>query len=531
MAAFAPKQKPIPLAASPKAKGNPMMNGALGDSEAATENEYESFRSEELLKVSQELRKALPSLEEYLEPYVEALDPESGIEAEYHPGNDPLYAWRAMRLYARHQLPLLKHCRKPRDLERITREWYRSKGKEIPGGMMSPLPDEEEEESCASKLDEEDADARDLHDDEGDLKTHEYDELDEEDEGSPMHDDRVVNEGCDEEAPHAKEESESPDNKDTESDQEETGRESDTSTKNEYASDAGSFGDKVGTDIVEAKSPLEEKLVDATDEGEGKSESPREEKLVDVQDKVEGKTEEEPTLQIESDDLGQSLTKAKHEPSSQVAQAKPNDDAKNSGKQSRNKRERERDRKRKRSPSVGRERGGKGPRGDRRGGGRGGRRDGGLPNGRDRGRRDGSPNRGGGRREDNSPPRGRGPPPSRPNPGPSVATPPFNRGGGRHNDRSPPRGGRPEGPPRRREDEGPSRRRDDEGPPRRREDEGPPRRRDDEGPSRRRDNEGPPRRLDDEGPASRNSSGRGGAGRRRDDHRRGRDGFSDGGRR
>ena len=493
-AAFAPKQKPKVVAASPKTKGNPMMNGALGDSEAAAENEYESFRSEELLKGSQELKKALPTLEEYLEPYVEALDPESGIEAEYHPGNDPLYAWRAMRLYARHQLPLLKHCRKPTDLERITRIWYSSQGKEIPGDMMSPLPNDEEEESCASKLEEEEADAGDQQDHEEELKTQENDEADEADDRSPIHDENMIDDECDEEAPQTKDEFESPDNNDIANDEpEEAGRQSDSSTKNDITSDAGSFSDNAGTDVMEGESPLESKLVGAADD-------------------VEGKTEEESILMIESEHLGASLPITKSEVSTEVVLAKNNEDVKNSGKQSRNRRERERDRRRKRSPSLGRERGGKAPRGDRRGGGRGGRREDGLPDGRDRGRREDSPNQRGGRREDNAPPRGRGPPPSRPDPGPPVATPPFNRGGGRYDDRSSPRGGRPEGPPRRRE-EGPLRRRDDEGPP------------------RRRDNEPPPRRRDDEGPASRSSSGRGGAGRRRDDHRRGRDGFSGGGRR
>jgi THO complex subunit 1 len=88
----------------------------------------------DLIAVSKDLQKKLPTLEEHLEPYVEALDPESGIEDEYHPKNDSLFTWRAMRLYAKHQLPLMSQCRRPADLEKITREWYRqSHGKDIPG--------------------------------------------------------------------------------------------------------------------------------------------------------------------------------------------------------------------------------------------------------------------------------------------------------------------------------------------------------------------------------------------------------------
>lgn len=90
----------------------------------------------DLIAVSKDLQNKLPTLEEHLELYVEALDPESGIEDEYHPKNDSLFTWRAMRLYAKHQLPLMSQCRRPADLEKVTREWYRqSHGKDIPGEM------------------------------------------------------------------------------------------------------------------------------------------------------------------------------------------------------------------------------------------------------------------------------------------------------------------------------------------------------------------------------------------------------------
>merc|ERR1712238_583973 len=41
---------------------------------------------------------APPSIYEFLEEYVDALDPRSGIEEEYHPRNNALYKWRALRL-------------------------------------------------------------------------------------------------------------------------------------------------------------------------------------------------------------------------------------------------------------------------------------------------------------------------------------------------------------------------------------------------------------------------------------------------
>lgn len=85
---------------------------------------------------SKEMHGKLPTLKEHLEPYVEALDPESGIEDEYHPKHDSLFTWRAMRLFAKNQLPLMSQCRQPADLEIVTREWHRqSLGTDIPGGI------------------------------------------------------------------------------------------------------------------------------------------------------------------------------------------------------------------------------------------------------------------------------------------------------------------------------------------------------------------------------------------------------------
>ena len=121
---------------------------------AATEEEKDSSKESivsslsandlsknELVAVSKDSHHKIPTLDEHLEFYVEALDPESGIEDEYHPKNDSLFTWRAMRLYAKHQLPLISQCRKPAHLEKITRIWYKeSHGTDIPGEMPADEP-------------------------------------------------------------------------------------------------------------------------------------------------------------------------------------------------------------------------------------------------------------------------------------------------------------------------------------------------------------------------------------------------------
>ncbi|KAG7359629.1 THO complex subunit 1 transcription elongation factor [Nitzschia inconspicua] len=123
---------------SPKRKKSRLMDGPLGDSEGknkTTEEAYEFLSFLDLKKISKEHMEKLPKLGKHLETYVEALDPESGIEEEYHPKNDSMYTWQAMRLYSRHQASLLRDVRRPDDLERITRLWYKSKGEEIPGDI------------------------------------------------------------------------------------------------------------------------------------------------------------------------------------------------------------------------------------------------------------------------------------------------------------------------------------------------------------------------------------------------------------
>ena len=114
--------------ANGKKRKRSLLDGPLGTSNENSSDQYEILGKKDLMEISQKLIKTAPTLESHLEDYVDALDPESGIEEEYHPKNDSLFTWRAMRLYAKHQLPRLKKCREPADLERMTREWYKEQG-------------------------------------------------------------------------------------------------------------------------------------------------------------------------------------------------------------------------------------------------------------------------------------------------------------------------------------------------------------------------------------------------------------------
>ncbi|KAL9184034.1 hypothetical protein ACHAXT_002120 [Thalassiosira profunda] len=95
----------------------------------------------------QDLAKStVPALSDFLEPYVEALDPENGIEGEYHPRNDTVYSWRALRLLAQDQsetasgvgghlsrFDKLRRC--DGDFEGIVRGIWEENGEEIGGEL------------------------------------------------------------------------------------------------------------------------------------------------------------------------------------------------------------------------------------------------------------------------------------------------------------------------------------------------------------------------------------------------------------
>jgi THO complex subunit 1 len=82
----------------------------------------------------------VPVLHDYLNEYVEALDPDAGIEAEYHPKNDSVFTWRALRLFAfgsadnNEQLSEFHRISPQGDFENMLRHIYETEHKiSIPG--------------------------------------------------------------------------------------------------------------------------------------------------------------------------------------------------------------------------------------------------------------------------------------------------------------------------------------------------------------------------------------------------------------
>lgn len=110
----------------------------------------------ELPLISQKMRKLVPTLENHFEDFVDALDPDSGIEAEYHPKNDRVFCWRALRLLSNDHLEVFATVRPNGDLEPAVRQIYKEKkGVDIPGECHKDVPEEEEEEVVVEKVEEE----------------------------------------------------------------------------------------------------------------------------------------------------------------------------------------------------------------------------------------------------------------------------------------------------------------------------------------------------------------------------------------
>jgi len=109
-----------------------------------------------------------PMLISFLEPYVEALDPENGIEGEYHPRNDSVYSWRALRLMARDQAEegqlwrFGKVRKKDGDFEGIVRDMWKG---EIGGELIETYYDEAAAEKIANgDISKKDVDVLDMDD-------------------------------------------------------------------------------------------------------------------------------------------------------------------------------------------------------------------------------------------------------------------------------------------------------------------------------------------------------------------------------
>ena len=113
-----------------------LMSGPLGnedDEDPSKKTRIDTMA--DLAQAATSMRACAPSLDKHLEDfnYVDALDPESGIEAEYHPKNNPQFCWRAVRLLSSSHVRDLQKMSCSGDFEDVVRTIYEEKNVEIPG--------------------------------------------------------------------------------------------------------------------------------------------------------------------------------------------------------------------------------------------------------------------------------------------------------------------------------------------------------------------------------------------------------------
>jgi THO complex subunit 1 len=101
---------------------------------------------EDLHSICRNMKQLVPSVDDHLEEYVEALDPDSGIEAEYHPKSSAFFNWQALRLMSYQNLGDFDRLYPNGDYEAMVRHvWQRDKNVIIPG-TAPEYPDEDVEE-------------------------------------------------------------------------------------------------------------------------------------------------------------------------------------------------------------------------------------------------------------------------------------------------------------------------------------------------------------------------------------------------
>lgn len=130
-----------PKAELPPSKRRRLLGALGGDDEE--EDAAPQFDATQLASITQGMMP--PSLDTHLSEYIEALDPEAGIEPEYHPKQSKVFCWRAIRLLAQDYFADFGSIASNGDFEYLVRRVYEDRGVEIPGEAPAP-PDNDEDD-------------------------------------------------------------------------------------------------------------------------------------------------------------------------------------------------------------------------------------------------------------------------------------------------------------------------------------------------------------------------------------------------
>jgi THO complex subunit 1 len=126
-------------------------------------------------KISESMSIAIPTYEQHLEDYVEALDPEAGIDDEYHPKRNTTFTWQALRLLSNDMIPNFHRINPNGDFENLVRYVYATYKDTIIPGIEPELYEWVESD------DEKDTDVVTSSND-NDVGDHDHEEIEEEQE-------------------------------------------------------------------------------------------------------------------------------------------------------------------------------------------------------------------------------------------------------------------------------------------------------------------------------------------------------------
>jgi len=94
---------------------------------------------EGLMAQAMKMAENKPELNKFLEPYEDAMDPEAGIEDEYHPKHDVVFCWRGLRLLAEEHLSFFSDM-SDGDLAKGITRLCQTQGRPVPGQKKETEP-------------------------------------------------------------------------------------------------------------------------------------------------------------------------------------------------------------------------------------------------------------------------------------------------------------------------------------------------------------------------------------------------------
>ena len=147
---------------------------------------------DDLATISATMKRNVPTIRHHLDDYVDALDPEAGIDEEYSPKRDQMLGWQALRLLGANHLPSYSFVKANGDYENLVRHVFQNDyGMEIPGPYLENNNTIEDDDKVKTDVENEAQVKMDVEN-ETQVKTDEKESPKEDDDESPKEEDEKV---------------------------------------------------------------------------------------------------------------------------------------------------------------------------------------------------------------------------------------------------------------------------------------------------------------------------------------------------